>query len=130
MLRYVETDGLELIMRDASPPLPEAGPAVHRYHSCVMFPWVRGQDSDLRPSGYEPDDLPTDLPRINNGVRGRSRTGPWRVARYSTPGQQGSVPSFLLPEWPATKTHPHTMVEVTGVEPVSRLQPILRLLTR
>ena len=58
---------------------------------------MRGQDSDLRPSGYEPDDLPTDLPRINNGVRGRSRTGPWRVARSSAPGLQGSFPSFQIP---------------------------------
>ena len=31
------------------------------------------------------------------GVRGRSRTGPRRVARSSAPGHQGSFPSFQTP---------------------------------
>ena len=34
-----------------------------RIKKLILFSWLRGHDSNVRPPGYEPDELPTALPR-------------------------------------------------------------------
>ena len=35
-----------------------------RIKKLILFSWLRGHDSNVRPPGYEPDELPTALPRV------------------------------------------------------------------
>src|SRR5690606_39812609 len=54
------------------------------------FTWLRGQDSNLQPSDYEPDELPTAPPR------GVARYLPHHVL-YTTPGRSSTPPASPAP---------------------------------
>ena len=69
---------------------------------------LRGKDSNLRPPGYEPDELPTALPRDNKiGKTGFEPTTPWSQTKCST------KLSYFPQLWCFCSTHPR------GVEPLT-----------
>ena len=69
---------------------------------------LRGKDSNLRPPGYEPDELPTALPRDNKiGKTGFEPTTPWSQTKCST------KLSYFPQLWCICSTHPR------GVEPLT-----------
>ena len=59
---------------------------IHRSGLCAMSAWLRGTDSNRRPSGYEPDELPLLHPAAANGSGG-PRFGQTSVKRESAPSK-------------------------------------------
>src|SRR5436305_9389898 len=71
--------------------------------------WLRGKDSNLRPSGYEPDELPLLHPAASYS---RDRAGSWQTPYR--PLTSGAAPPH--PRWPrsrhdAGERRPHELTE-------------------
>ena len=57
-----------LILRAFSEQIQKQPPKIESCFCIKVYPllWLRGKDLNLRPPGYEPDELPTALPRVIN----------------------------------------------------------------
>ena len=80
-----QTDGMPIIHKKPSDTLKLKDP---RHFASGVISWLRGQDLNLRPPGYEPDELPAAPPRdisylvvyaapccLSIGAGDRGRTG-------------------------------------------------------